>query len=981
MNTKRYARRHPLIEYFVTSQKRDLLGTSVLIGGLLLSFFAWKLSLRYHEDVANSRFQSTTELMTTAIQRRMTSHEQILRGGVALFNMNNDISREQWRKYVSSLKLDENYPGIQGLGFALRIKAEDKDKHVAQIRSEGYPEYSIHPDSPRPEYLSVIFIEPFWGRNLRAFGYDMTTEQVRKSGLDQARDTGEPTLTGKVTLVQESNKSVQAGFLMYIPVYKSDMPRGTIEERRAALFGYVYSPFRAEDMLRNTLANVDANVAMEIYDGKETQADALLYASTPNLQSAHTLYQAIRQVEFNGRTWTIRTFALPGFDTESRDFSSYVILAAGIALTVLVTLVFKNLAATKNRASRMAKDMTEQLSKSENTLRAILDSAADGIITFDQQGEILTLNLAAEHIFGVSEKQFSGKQVDSLIAEMSMNRLAELFEQHGNAGSSTHTARFESFGLRASGDRFPLSVSLSEFRQGEKINYSMMVRDVTDDKMAEAVLQLRLRAIEASNNGIAISDMSYPGQPIIYTNPAFERITGYSASDILGTNCRILQGEDTQQPEIAQLRSAIQEGRFCHVMLRNYRKDGTLFWNDLSIMPVHDHEGRVTHFVSSQNDVTDRVLAQDALRIRTNRLNAICTLSPDGFVAFDTDGRVTNVNPAFLQMTGLRENELQGLSMYDFDAIMESLHDPRRPYSSIFEAVGYEESMEQDEAVESIQHMLYLHKPEPRILLRSLRSGADGHQEKVIYFRDVTRETEVDRIKSEFLSTAAHELRTPMSSIFGFSELLLHRKYDDDTRREIIGTINRQAGVMINLINELLDLARIEARAGKDFKCSVQALGPIVENALAALLVHNDPRRVSINIPTELPVVNVDAEKFAQALINVLSNAYKYSPNGGNISLDVRTQAVADTIFVGVRIEDHGIGLTPEQLARLFERFFRADPSGNIPGTGLGMCIVKEIVELHGGHVEVVSEKDRGTTVTLWIPSAVMHEDEVVLVA
>jgi len=723
--------------------------------------------------------------------------------------------------------------------------------------------------------------------------------------------------------------------------------------------------------MRNVLANVDTSTAVEIFDGKNLDQNNLLFSSAPSQSVKDAQYVSVREIEFSGHTWTMRFFNLPSFELLSNNVISYMILACGILLTLLLTFIVTNLAATRNRAFSMASDMTMQLSRSENILRAVLDSAAEGILRVDANGRVKSANTAAEHIFGWSGESFIDAALGTFIEGMNVEKLEEMLNLYSNAGSSIRTARFEAFGRRMSSDDFPLAISLSQFTQNGEINYSLMVRDVSDDKMAEAILQLRLRAIEAATNGIAIADMTMPSQPIIYSNPAFERITGYSSSEMLGINCRILQRDDILQPELVELRDAISQGRFCQVMLRNYRKDGTLFWNDLSVAPVFDQHGRVTHYVSSQNDVTDRVLAEENLRIRSMRLDAICTLSPDGVVAFDSEGRLSNVNPAFLQMTGFADTDVNNISMTEFEKLMCSLCDPAHQYVSAFgdsdvSASGYVVN----DIAEASQQMLTLVHPEPRILIRSVRRVAEGSLEKVIYFRDVTRETEIDRIKSEFLSTAAHELRTPMASIYGFSELLLRRKYDETVQRDLLTTINRQAGIMINLINELLDLARIEARAGKDFKYSTQAITPIVENAVAALLIHNDPRQVDVHIPDDLPMVNVDAEKIGQAITNVLSNAYKYSPNGGSIELSVLCEQREDKTEIGLRISDHGIGLTPEQLGRLFERFFRADPSGNIPGTGLGMCIVKEIIELHGGRVEVQSEKNIGTTVILWLPAS-----------
>jgi len=237
-------------------------------------------------------------------------------------------------------------------------------------------------------------------------------------------------------------------------------------------------------------------------------------------------------------------------------------------------------------------------------------------------------------------------------------------------------------------------------------------------------------------------------------------------------------------------------------------------------------------------------------------------------------------------------------------------------------------------------------------------------------FRDITHELEVDRMKSEFLSTAAHELRTPMSSIYGFAELLIHRELPDPMRREMLQTIHRQAGVLINLVNGLLDLARIEARRGEDFHIARHDLRDLVREAVDNLYVPGDDRTVEIAPHGDEVPVEVDREKLLLSLTNVLSNAYKYSPGGGAIRVAVVASTTPTDTQVGVQVSDEGIGMTPLQLERMFERFYRADASGNIPGTGLGLAIVKDIAALHGGSVEAQSRPGQGTTVTLWLPKA-----------
>jgi signal transduction histidine kinase len=257
-------------------------------------------------------------------------------------------------------------------------------------------------------------------------------------------------------------------------------------------------------------------------------------------------------------------------------------------------------------------------------------------------------------------------------------------------------------------------------------------------------------------------------------------------------------------------------------------------------------------------DDTRRLAAE--LRERKDRLATIFSLSPDGFVALGADNRVTYVNEAFTRLTGTTEVQVADATAEQLDALLATRAAPSVPFGGLeIDPPAPEDNVDPRRA--QPRHLLQLAIPEPRVLSYSVRHGEGGS--KVLYFRDITRETEVDRMKSEFLSTAAHELRTPMASVFGFSELLLKRDYDEKTRRDLLSTIHRQAGTLIHLLNELLDLARIEARQGKDFKIAVQPLRPVIEGTVAALLVPNDPRKVTLDLPETLPHCAVDAEKLA----------------------------------------------------------------------------------------------------------------------
>lgn len=191
-------------------------------------------------------------------------------------------------------------------------------------------------------------------------------------------------------------------------------------------------------------------------------------------------------------------------------------------------------------------------------------------------------------------------------------------------------------------------------------------------KHAEEEIRLRDRAIEASPNGIILTDPNLPDNPIVYVNPAFERITGYSAEEVLGRNGGFLEGDDREQPALEELYSALREQRGCQVVLRNYRKDGTLFWNELSVSPIYDDEGRLTHFIAVQTDITERVRAQEKLKESEELYRAVVEQATEGIFLVDVQTMsILEFNAAFRSLLGYPEEEIREMRLYEIVA-----HDP-----------------------------------------------------------------------------------------------------------------------------------------------------------------------------------------------------------------------------------------------------------------------------------------------------------------
>lgn len=176
---------------------------------------------------------------------------------------------------------------MQGIGFSKRVSAAEKAAHIRAIRAEGFPDYDIKPFGQRDEYTAVVYLAPFDWRNRRAFGFDMFAEPVRRAAMERARDGAAAALSGKVTLIEETAKDSQAGFLLYLPLYRKGAAVQSVAERRAALAGYIYAAFGMNDFMRGILSVKNGDeVALEIFDGAETNPANRMYASDPALSSA-----------------------------------------------------------------------------------------------------------------------------------------------------------------------------------------------------------------------------------------------------------------------------------------------------------------------------------------------------------------------------------------------------------------------------------------------------------------------------------------------------------------------------------------------------------------------------------------------------------------------------------------------------------------------------------------------------------------------
>ena len=509
---------------------------------------------------------------------------------------------------------------------------------------------------------------------------------------------------------------------------------------------------------------------------------------------------------------------------------------------------------------RMAESLESTIQQLESAKRraeadrqrtaAVLNSVADGILTFLPNGTVTESNPAAERMFGLPEEAFRGKPIDELLrCDPAIGDLPSVLDLILPADGANQDSMHTVLGCRSDGTSFPLEIAVSRMEETEPAQYIGVVRDISERREAER----RLR----------------------------------------------------EQMEQAHRTRSIA--------------------------------------------------------------NAVLDAAGEGMILISPDTVITALNRRFAELFDVQITEVINRPMREFGADL----DKRIGEADQFRQMLYASVGDSERRIEQAFTQIWPQRRELDMVSTPVRTRDGRHIGRVYAFRDVTHEREVDRMKSEFVSMVSHELRTPLTSIKGYVDLLLEGEVGELTpdQREFLEIVGSNAERLVALINDILDISRIEA-------------GRITLNSapvdMAALLerlsvsfrpqVEGKRQSLTLDIPADLPPVQGDAERLTQIFANLISNAHKYTPAGGRVT--VSAEAHGDR--VRVRVSDTGIGLSPDEQEKLFTRFYRAQnrATQEVGGTGLGLAITRSLVELHGGTIEVESAPGVGSTFTVLLPQA-----------
>ncbi|KAB8332952.1 PAS domain S-box protein [Scytonema tolypothrichoides VB-61278] len=493
---------------------------------------------------------------------------------------------------------------------------------------------------------------------------------------------------------------------------------------------------------------------------------------------------------------------------------------------------------------------------------AITDSLAEGVYALDGSGRITFVNPAAEKMLGWSREELLGQESHTLIhprrADGTPIQATEC--QLLAVLNSGETIRSEGdIFTHKDGTLFPVTYTTSPILgNGQVVGAVVAFRNISERKKIEERLRLLESVVVNANDGIVITEaepINLPGPRILYINEAFSRMTGYSLEEVLGKNPRILQGPKTNRATLDKVRKTLQQWQAGVFELINYRKDGSEFWVEMSIVPVADETGWYSHWISIQRDITERKRVEETL-------------------------------------SQLLQREQQA--------------------------------------------------------------------------RQATEEA--SRLKDEFLAVVSHELRTPLNSMLGWAKLLRNRSFDEATKARAIETIERNAQAQAQLINDIFDISRI-IRGQLQLNCCPVNLVNLIESTMNVVRPAAEAKAIQLKtvLNSSKYLISGDPDRMQQVIWNLLSNAIKFTPNGGQVEICL---AEVDT-YLEVSVSDNGQGISTEFLPYIFDRFRQADSSNTRKqsGLGLGLAIVRNLVELHGGTICATSlGLGKGSTFTVKLP-------------
>jgi len=498
----------------------------VFVTGVSTTALFWMHAKKNLATGQQAGFDLKSRLVVNSIKQHLVSNEQVLRGVQGLFAANNAVSHAQFRDYVASLRVNENYPEIQGIGYAAVRNRADMQEDIPVIRISG-SKVDVTNSGSRQLVSSIIYLEPSSGRNLRAFGYDMYADPVRREAMNRARDTDGVALSGRLNLELETDRKVQSGILMYLPVYAHGFKHDTPISRRKHISGWVFVPLRLNELISSLLAEHNTEVAVSISDSQDASSGMLLFDSGGKHEygQAEPMFTKTASIDFGGRTWALKFHSRSAQEQHYNINNPSVIAAAGTVSSFLLALLIWQLATGRLRAVQQAAEITAELKTSELRLLTVFEQIPNiAVQGYDRDRRVIFWNSASEKLYGFSKEEAMGRRMEELVIPENMVGMiissitdwvandvpipASEYVMQRKDGSPIHvfSSKVMQFNSKHEPEIFSIDVELTELKWAEQELLELaaqLTQEISERKLAQKELFVKQIQLERINETLS----------------------------------------------------------------------------------------------------------------------------------------------------------------------------------------------------------------------------------------------------------------------------------------------------------------------------------------------------------------------------------------------------------------------------------------------------------------------------------------------